>query len=187
MKNDLHLMIDAAAFAADKHRFQRRKGAGRGAKAIPYINHPLEVALILANEGGVSDPITLAAALLHDTVEDTRTSPGELIERFGVEIAEVVMELTDDKSLPKFMRKELQVINAPHKSLRATLVKTADKICNLRDLVKSPPNWTTERKQDYLEWSKEVVGALPLKNQRLKNAFNRSASNAQQTFAKDVD
>src|SRR5207244_8078763 len=97
MKGELALLLKALAFAADKHRKQRRKDA----EASPYINHPIALADVLKNEGGVDDPIVLCAALLHDTVEDTDTTPEELRAAFGPEIADVVLEVTDDKRLPK--------------------------------------------------------------------------------------
>ena len=127
-------VIKAADFAAKKHRDQRRKGLDE-----PYINHPIGVANILANEGGIDDPIVLQAALLHDTVEDTETSLDEIEQEFGKIVRDVVDEVTDQKDLPSKERKRLQVINAPKKSPRAKLVKLADKLYNLRDLHKSPP------------------------------------------------
>ena len=128
-------VIKAADFAAKKHRDQRRKGLDEA----PYINHPIGVANILANEGGIDDPIVLQAALLHDTVEDTETSLDEIEQEFGKIVRDVVDEVTDQKDLPSKERKRLQVINAPKKSPRAKLVKLADKLYNLRDLHKSPP------------------------------------------------
>ena len=128
-------IIKAADFAAKKHRDQRRKGPDKA----PYINHPIGVANILANEGGIDDPIVLQAALLHDTVEDTETSLDEIEQEFGKIVRDVVDEVTDQKDLPSKERKRLQVINAPKKSPRAKLVKLADKLYNLRDLHQSPP------------------------------------------------
>ena len=128
-------VIKAADFAAKKHRDQRRKGLDEE----PYINHPIGVANILANEGGIDDPIVLQAALLHDTVEDTETSLDEIEQEFGKIVRDVVDEVTDQKDLPSKERKRLQVINAPKKSPRAKLVKLADKLYNLRDLHQSPP------------------------------------------------
>ncbi len=155
--SDLATVLRAAAFAAHKHRNQRRKDAG----ASPYINHPLALAAVLAHEGGVDDPVTLAAALLHDTVEDTETTAQELASAFGAEVAAVVMEVTDDKTLPKPERKRLQVEHAATMSDRAQLVKLADKICNLRDVAASPPaDWPLERRQAYFDWAKQVVDRL---------------------------
>ena len=131
MSSDLILILHAASFAAQKHRDQRRKDA----EASPYINHPLALADILAREGDVTDARVIAAALLHDTVEDTETTIEELEERFGKRVAAVVAEVTDDKSLPKAERKRLQIVKAGSKSTEAKLVKLADKIANLRDPV----------------------------------------------------
>jgi guanosine-3',5'-bis(diphosphate) 3'-pyrophosphohydrolase len=155
--NDIELILRAAAFAAHKHRDQRRKDAA----ASPYINHPLTLACILSGEGGVTDAATLCAALLHDTVEDTDTSPGEIEQAFGAEIRSIVEEVTDDKSLPKAARKRAQVEHAGHISDKAKLVKLADKIANLRDVANSPPaDWPLKRRQEYFDWAKEVIDQL---------------------------
>lgn len=150
-------ILAAAQFAAEKHRDQRRKDAS----ASPYINHPLALATVLAVEGGVEDADILCAALLHDTIEDTQTTAEELRTRFGDNITRIVLAVTDDKSLPKAVRKEEQVRHAPHVSFEAKLVKLADKICNLRDLLASPPaDWSTARKQEYFDWAARVVAGL---------------------------
>lgn len=173
MNSDLVLVLDAAAFAADKHRRQRRKDA----EATPYINHPLALATILASEGGVSDAQVIAAALLHDTVEDTETTPAELEARFGPTVAGIVAEVTDDKSLPKLERKQLQVARAAHKSPGARLVKLADKIANLRDIAASPPaDWDAARKADYVRWASEVVAGMRGTNAALEAAFDAAAA-----------
>ncbi len=169
IEGDLILVLHAASFAADRHRHQRRKDAA----ASPYINHPLGLADILAREGGVSDPVVLAAALLHDTIEDTETTLDELEARFGKKVAAIVAEVTDDKSLSKEERKLLQIAKAPSKSTDAKLVKLADKISNLRDLVASPPaNWPLERKRQYFDWAREVVEGLRGQNLSLEAAFD---------------
>jgi guanosine-3',5'-bis(diphosphate) 3'-pyrophosphohydrolase len=128
-------VIAASAFAAHKHRDQRRKGA----EASPYINHPIAVTNVLTNEAGITDSTVLVAALLHDTIEDTDTTVEELQAQFGPEVASIVVEVTDDKSLPKQDRKRLQIEHAATLSDQAKLVKLADKICNLRDIGQSPP------------------------------------------------
>jgi GTP diphosphokinase / guanosine-3',5'-bis(diphosphate) 3'-diphosphatase len=157
MKDGPALILEAAAFAAEKHRNQRRKDKG----ASPYINHPIGLAALLANDGCVVDARVLAAALLHDTIEDTETSAAELEERFGTAIKDIVLEVTDDKSLPKAERKQLQVEHAPHISRDAKLVKLADKICNLRDILASPPaDWPVSRRREYFDWAKDVVAGL---------------------------
>ncbi|HRK74638.1 MAG TPA: HD domain-containing protein, partial [Rhodothermales bacterium] len=138
----------ALSFAAEKHRHQRRKDV----TASPYINHPIAVASVLAVEAGLDDPILLMAAILHDTVEDTETNFEELLDHFGTEVAELVRELTDDKSLPKEIRKTLQVEHAPHRSQKAKCLKMADKICNIRDILEHPPaGWSPERRLAYLD------------------------------------
>ncbi|MEY4238390.1 MAG: hypothetical protein RL339_991 [Pseudomonadota bacterium] len=166
---DLALVIAAAAFAAERHRHQRRKDAA----ASPYINHPLALADILVREGGVADAVVIAAALLHDTVEDTETTLEELAERFGPQVAGIVAEVTDDKDLPKAERKAQQVAKAAGKSLGAKLVKLADKTANLRDLANSPPHdWPEQRRRDYVRWSAEVVHGLRGSNPALEAAFD---------------
>lgn len=167
----MNQLIRAIAFAADKHRNQRRKDA----EASPYINHPIALANVLANEGGIDDEPALLAAVLHDTIEDTDTSHDELVRWFGEEVAQIVAEVTDDKSLPKAERKRLQVEHAAHASHRAKLVKLADKICNLRDLVAMPPSdWSEERKREYFEWAKRVVDALRGAHPELEALFDEA-------------
>ena len=168
--NHTALILRAATFAAEKHSNQRRKDAD----ASPYINHPLSLASTLANEGGVLDPVVICTALLHDTIEDTQTTADELTAVFGEEITGVVLEVTDDKSLPKEVRKELQVEHALHISHAAKLVKLADKICNLRDILASPPaDWPTTRKQEYFDWAARVVAGLRGHNEALEAIFDQ--------------
>jgi guanosine-3',5'-bis(diphosphate) 3'-pyrophosphohydrolase len=163
-------LLIALQFAAEKHRNQRRKDV----EATPYINHPIAVASVLAQEAGVEDAVTLQAAILHDTLEDTDTSYEELVARFGVEVADVVAEVTDNKSIEdKGVRKGLQLETAPRKSARAAMVKLADKTCNLRDLVSAPPaEWDGGRKLEYFEWARKVVDRLPAVNVRLMELFD---------------
>lgn len=173
MSSDLILVLDAASFAADKHRGQRRKDA----EASPYINHPLALADILAREGSVEDAKVIAAALLHDTVEDTETSIEELEARFGKRVASMVAEVTDDKSLPKEERKRLQIAKSASKSSGAKLVKLADKIANLRDLASAPPaDWSEERRIQYFEWARAVVEGMRGTNASLEAAFDEAYS-----------
>jgi|SRR5580698_1593570 guanosine-3',5'-bis(diphosphate) 3'-pyrophosphohydrolase len=168
------IVLAASAFAAHKHRDQRRKGAD----ASPYINHPIAVANVLANEAGITDATTLAAALLHDTIEDTDTTVEELDDAFGPEIAAVVLEVTDDKNLPKQDRKRLQIEHAATLSRHAKLVKLADKICNVRDMSRSPPvDWPIERRAEYFAWAKSVVDQIrnvsPVLGSLFDDAFAR--------------
>ncbi len=166
---DLALLLRALAFAAHKHRDQRRKDA----EASPYINHPISLAQVLTGEGGVTDIEVLAAALLHDTIEDTATTFEELVEHFGSGIAGMVAEVTDDKDLPKAERKRLQIVHAAGISPGAKLVKLADKICNLRDVAERPPaKWDLERRREYFEWAKRVIDGLRGAHPVLEAAFD---------------
>jgi len=167
--NDTSLVLRALAFAAHKHRDQRRKDA----EASPYINHPIALADILCNEGGADDPSVLCAALLHDTVEDTATTPDELEAAFGPRIRALVMEVTDDKGLPKAERKRLQIEHARTLSEGAKLIKLADKIANLRDVAECPPaDWSLERRQEYFDWARAVVNGLRGVHPRLEAVFD---------------
>ena len=146
-------LFHALHFAADKHRDQRRKGED----ASPYINHPIVVAETLARFG-VTDRVTLQAAVLHDTIEDTETIPEELEAEFGPRVRDVVLEVTDDKDLPKRERKEVQVRTAPSLSRRAKLIRIADKIANVHDVIHAPPaDWTVEWRLGYIDWTERVV------------------------------
>jgi guanosine-3',5'-bis(diphosphate) 3'-pyrophosphohydrolase len=169
MKTELALLLKALAFAAHKHRDQRRKDA----EASPYINHPIALADVLVNEGGVTDFEVLCAALLHDTVEDTATTHEELVDAFGSRIARIVAEVTDDKTLPKAERKRLQIEHAPRISRAAQLVKLADKLVNLRDVSERPPaNWDLARRREYFDWARQVVDGLRGTHPRLEAAFD---------------
>ena len=166
---DVGLVIRAVEFAAQKHRMQRRKDSD----SSPYINHPIALMHVLCIDGGITEPVILAAAALHDTIEDTETTEKELRTMFGDEIASLVLEMTDDKSLPKAARKRLQIEHAQHMSREAALVKLADKICNLRDVAVNPPaEWSVERRMEYFEWAKAVVDGLPQVSAELLGLFN---------------
>jgi guanosine-3',5'-bis(diphosphate) 3'-pyrophosphohydrolase len=169
MEKSVGGILDALQFAAQKHRDQRRKDL----EASPYINHPIALANILWAEGRVHDPAVIQAALLHDTIEDTETTPEELAARFGRKVAKIVTEVTDDKNLPKAQRKRLQVEHAPHISREAKLVKLADKISNLRDMAASAPRtWPRSRVREYFDWAKRVVDALRGVHPRLEGIFD---------------
>jgi guanosine-3',5'-bis(diphosphate) 3'-pyrophosphohydrolase len=169
--SELGPVLKALAFAAEKHRDQRRKDR----EASPYINHPIDLANILVNEAGVTDERVVIAAVLHDTVEDTDTTLEELVGAFGEDVAAIVAEVTDDKALPKEERKRLQEEHAPHASPRAQQVKLADKISNLRDLSRSPPqSWDLERKRAYFDWAKRVVDGLREHHPRLAALFDEA-------------
>ncbi|MEQ1760133.1 MAG: HD domain-containing protein [Vicinamibacterales bacterium] len=167
--------LRALSFAAHKHRDQRRKDAN----ASPYINHPIAVATVLAAEGGVTDEALLLAALLHDTVEDTDTTPEELVEHFGAEIADLVAEVTDDKALDKDVRRRLQVEHAAGASDKAKQLKIADKVCNIRDIAAGPPSdWSVERKREYLAWAESVVAGCRGINAALEGVCDEALATA---------
>jgi guanosine-3',5'-bis(diphosphate) 3'-pyrophosphohydrolase len=156
MPTHMEIVLRAAAFAAEKHRNQRRKDA----EASPYINHPIQLAYILV-QADIEDPVVLAAALLHDTLEDTETTHDEIEIVFGHEIANIVAECTDDKALSKMERKQAQIDRAARISHKAKLVKLADKIANVSDIDGAPPaGWSLERKREYFDWAKAVVDRL---------------------------
>src|SRR5437660_8510109 len=177
----LQHILAAAQFAAEKHSSQRRKGlAGE-----PYINHLIEVAELIASSSPILDANLVMAGLLHDTIEDTGVTAEELERRFGADVTSLVLEVTDDKSLPKEKRKALQVQNAPKKSVRAQVLKLADKISNLRSILERPPaDWDLERKRQYFEWAKQVVDGLTSPNPILKAEFERLYARLDELVAK---
>lgn len=167
-------LLDAVMFAAERYKNQRRKDVD----ASPYINHPIALAHLLASTGGVEDVAILQAAILHDTIEDTDTTADELRECFGEQVTNMVLEVTDDKSLHKQRRKELQVEHAPHMSTGAALIKLANKTCNLRDIANTPPtDWPVAQRQAYFDWAKRVVDKLPKVNESLLQAFEQACDN----------
>jgi guanosine-3',5'-bis(diphosphate) 3'-pyrophosphohydrolase len=172
--NDLKLLIKALAFAADKHRNQRRKNV----EASPYINHPISLADILCSEANVTDVNVICGALLHDTVEDTETTKEELVREFGQQISNIVMDVTDDKTIKGKQRcKQLQIEHAAHISDSAKLVKLADKISNLRDVANDPPDgWDLERRCEYFDWANEVIGKLRGVHPGLEHLFDQAYS-----------
>lgn len=166
---DIVQIARAADFAAQMHTDQRRKGC----RGEPYINHPVEVARLVAEATGGTMPVAVLAALLHDTVEDTDATFEDIEGIFGAEIAAVVAEVTDDKSLPKAERKQLQIDTAAVRSLDARLVKLGDKISNLRSMRDSPPDdWPWERRRAYFDWAKAVVDRIRGTNVVLEALFD---------------
>ncbi len=163
------LLLKALKFAADKHQHQRRKNKA----ASPYINHLIEVAGLLWETGNVRDLDTIAAGILHDTIEDTDTSPTELETEFGSKIRRIVEEVTDDKRLSKEVRKQLQIDHAGESSWEARQVKLADKICNVHDLIDAPPaDWSLQRRLDYVDWAEHVIQGLRGTNALLEQRFD---------------
>ena len=177
------LVLQALQFAALKHRDQRRKDE----MASPYVNHLIAVANLLANVGDVTDPVTLMGGILHDTLEDTQTTPDELEATFGPAVRQVVQEVTDDKSLPKVERKRLQIEHAPHLSIHARQIKLADKISNVQDIIISPPkNWPLDRRQEYLAWTEQVVAGCRGANPALEALYDQILATGWQTLGKPV-
>ena len=165
----------ALRFAAEKHKTHRRKGG----RDIPYINHPIGVATLLATVGGVTDPDIIAAAILHDTVEDTDATHEELVTEFGQSVADLVAEVTDDPALDSATRKLVQEREASFKSARARLIRLADKACNIHDIAhEPPPSWTRGRRLAYFDWAERVVNALGPTNKALEAEFNSRLADA---------
>ena len=180
MNGDVVLIMRAADFAARRHTDQRRKGAARE----PYTNHLTEVALLLADAVEGDDGALIAAGLLHDTLEDTVTEYEELVAVFGADVAGLVSECTDDKSLPKAERKRLQIETASEKSARARLIKIADKTSNLRTIVASPPeDWNAARSIEYVDWAEQVVSRCRGLNTKLERTFDAAVVDARAAIA----
>lgn len=172
----LDAILTAAIFAAHKHQGHIRKD-DRGS---PYVTHPLSVARLIYQIGQVQDTHILIAAILHDTIEDTPTSPDEIRDRFGEDVLSIVLEVTDDKSLQKERRKQLQVIHSPHLSYGARIVKLADKIVNCQDILHMPPkDWTLVRRQDYIQWAADVVAQIRGTNPPLEAVFDEMLTEAE--------
>ena len=177
-------VLKAVEFAERKHRGQTRKNAAK----TPYIAHPIEVARTMAEIGGVTDVDVLAAALLHDTVEDTDTSFDELTQHFGESVARFVAEVTDDKSLPKHERKRVQVAHAKTLSAGATYIKLGDKLSNVHDVIyNAPAGWDPVRRMQYLMWAREVIDSSPDVNRVLRSKFNQLVSSGLQTILRMHD
>jgi guanosine-3',5'-bis(diphosphate) 3'-pyrophosphohydrolase len=167
--DDVVALLRALEYAADRHRDQRRKDAGQ----TPYVNHLISVASLIAGVGGVGDPTVLQAAVLHDSVEDVGVTGAELAERFGADIAGLVAEVTDNTSLPREERKRLQVERAHRLSPRAKVIKLADKIANVTDIIEHPPaGWSRRRCCEYFDWSAAVVAGCRGANARLERRFD---------------
>lgn len=172
----LDRVMEAAIFAAQKHQGQVRKDDRRS----PYITHPLQVAQILWEVGGVRDPQTLIAAILHDTIEDTHTTHAEISKAFGDQVLKIILEVSDDKSLEKMTRKRLQVEHAPALSKAARLIKLGDKLVNCCDILEHPPSdWDLTRRRNYIQWGADVIAQIRGTNQALEAAFDHMLAEAE--------
>ena len=173
-------VLAAAVAAADWHAQQRRKGAA----GEPYINHLLEVASLVSRATGGSDANLAIAALLHDAIEDQGVSWVTIAEQFGEDVADLVQEVSDDKSLPRDIRNRLQVEQARGKSARAKILKLADKISNVSAIGRDPPrDWTRERQLHYVQWGRDVVAGLRGASRELEAEFDRAAAAAERLIA----
>ena len=169
-------LLSALRFAASKHRDQRRKGSHKA----PYINHPIEVAALLATYGGITDVAVLQAAILHDTIEDTDTTEEELEREFGPDVTALVLEMTDDMSMPSVERKRHQAMRASGLSARAKCIKLADKIANVGDIgSQPPPEWSLERRRTYFAWTAEVINGCRGVNEGLERRYDEVLKEAQ--------
>lgn len=175
------LLLAAIKFASEKHMLQRRKGCND----IPYINHTIRVAYILQETGKEFDPILLSAAVLHDVLEDTDATETQLTELFGEEVCSIVAEVTDDMTLTYEDRKRFQIKKAPTLSNKAKLIKIADKISNIQDILTAPLTWSNRRKRQYVEWSEQVIDGCRGINNHLDQAFNEVTHYAKEVLEKD--
>lgn len=176
-------VLKAADAAARWHVHQRRKGAAQE----PYINHLLEVATLVAEATEGKDPDLVIAALLHDAIEDCEVPHRLIADSFGTPVADLVLEVTDDKTLEKAERKKRQVATAHKKTDRAKILKLADKTSNLRALVASPaPDWTVRRRIEYIEWARSVAQGLRGTNAVLEKQFDEAALAAEKSLVPSI-
>ncbi len=179
----LREVLRAAAYAATQHAGQKRKDKN----GTPYINHPIGVAEMLTRVAAVTDPKVLQAALLHDTIEDTATTPRDLTAQFGARVCSLVLEVTDDEALPKPECKRRQVTNAPNLSREARLIRVADKIYNCGEIrADSPANWSRERKLEYLSWAEEVVNRIRGTDSALEKLFAETIQLARRGLGAEI-
>ncbi len=169
--------FEAAAYAALRHGDQRRKGA----LCEPYVTHVLDVARRLA-AAQPDDGVLIIGGLLHDIVEDTEGTAEEIEARFGGEVAALVLEVSDDKSLPKAERKRLKIAHFPKKSERARRLILADTASNVASLTTSPPDWPLSRIVDYIDWAERVVAPARGLDPVLETGFAESAAAARAQF-----
>src|SRR5215468_11061063 len=171
MLSSVRLVSEAAELAARRHNGMARKGRGNES----YINHLAEVANLLSAATEGADAELVAAGWLHDSIEDTETTREELAQKFSERVASLVVECTDDMNLPKAERRRLQVVNGPHKSPSAKLIKIADKISNIGARILPDPN-VEERDDlvDYTDWAEQVVAGCRGGNAFLDQTFDKT-------------
>ncbi|WP_407176958.1 HD domain-containing protein [Bradyrhizobium sp. STM 3562] len=175
MLTGIRLISEAAELAARRHTGQQRKARADE----PYINHLAEVASLLSAASNGEDAELVAAGWLHDTLEDTETTHDELAQRFGLRVAGLVEECTDDMSLSKSERRQKQVEDAPKKSPGAKLIKIADKISNVRARIfPNPTQAERDELADYVAWAEKVVAGCRGVNATLDGLFDEAVANA---------
>jgi guanosine-3',5'-bis(diphosphate) 3'-pyrophosphohydrolase len=178
-KCDLEPVFKALHFAAEKHRKQRRKGS----EDTPYINHPIAVAYYLCNHAHITDLNVLTAAVLHDTLEDTDATPEEIEETFGADVLKLVLEVTDDKNLPKNARRREQEKTVDQRSHGAKLIRIADKISNIHDLFYTPPKgWDSDTQREYLNWTERVINKIKGVNPSLESMYDAMLEMTRQKY-----
>ena len=171
--------LDALRLAALQHQDQRRKGADD----VPYVNHVIKVAHVLADVGGETDPDLLTAAVLHDVVEDSETTHDDLAARYGERVARIVLEVTDDMRLPRAERKRLQIEVAPTLSHEARLIRIADKGSNTRDMMAYAVDWSDERKREYIRTAVALVDRIRGTHPALEAWFDRVVADARNALS----
>lgn len=171
--------LEAMAFAAERHAGQEK----RGERSLPKVNHVIDVAALLAS-AGVDDPVTLVAAILHDTIENTATTPEEIGAAYGKRVRDLVLEVTDDPTLSKKERRRMQVEHAADLSVKAKRIKIADKISNIHDLTDDPPEkWSKRKRREYVDWAAEVVeGCRGVGPEALEQAWDQALEAARARF-----
>lgn len=168
----MQLLLKSVDFAARAHRDQRRKGAAQE----PYINHPIEVSrLIIECEPGTDEDI-LCAAVLHDVIEDCGATRDEIAACFNDIIADIVLEVSDDKALPRDERKAKQIETAPYLTNGAKLVRLADKVANVGAMLTDTPiGWDDKQILAYVDWAEAVVAPCRMVSTRLSDRFDAIA------------
>ena len=170
MTDPNEIIFQAAAFAARAHRHQVRKD-----RKTPYVSHVFRVCLVVRQVFGINDPKVLAAALLHDTIEDTSTDCDDIIEEFGQDVADWVGALTKDMRLPEDRREseyKRVLAAAPWQVKACKLADIYDNVVDCKSFLPEKRRRTAKRSRDYLDAMRpglpeEVREAFRLTEERL--------------------
>jgi GTP diphosphokinase / guanosine-3',5'-bis(diphosphate) 3'-diphosphatase len=166
----MHIVTRAIYFTSVKYSDKHRKNM----QDVPHINHPIEVCNFLCNIGGITNHVMLCAAILHDILENTKTTYFELVEKFGEDVANIVLECTDNDEFNEEKRKRLQLRHAHDYSDNAKLIKLADEWSTIKTLLENPPNeWTTDRILGYVKWSCKYCMQMYGTNDNIDNALKK--------------